>query len=168
MRRTKRRLFHFSKVVLWITVENNSSNWNQWILTVRPHLPQQLSLKQNSKITESVRCLHHLLHGCCCPMWSDMTLDTYLSSGKKTGRQPMWSTMYSLQTILSDNQPTSSIMVSAKSFLDKSRPLSLQPTQMGSRFIRPLCAEKLFVDRRMDMRPILLGRLFGVDLKTKS
>jgi len=31
---------------------------------------------------------------------------TYLSSGEKTGRRPLWSIMYSLQTILSDNQDT--------------------------------------------------------------
>ena len=34
---------------------------------------------------------------------------------------------------------TSSIMVSAKSFLDRSRTLSFQPTQMGSHSFRPLC-----------------------------
>ena len=63
---------------------------------------------------------------------------TYPSSSKKTGRRPLWSIMYLLQTTTRIRR-TSSIMVAAKSFLDRSRPLSLQPTQMGSRFIRPLC-----------------------------
>jgi len=36
-------------------------------------------------------------------------------------------------------RPASSIMVPAKSFPDRSRPLSFQPTQMASRIIRPLC-----------------------------
>ena len=36
-------------------------------------------------------------------------------------------------------RPTLLIMVAVKSFTDRSRPLTLQPTQIGFRFIRPLC-----------------------------
>jgi len=57
---------------------------------------------------------------------------TYLSSVEKTGRRPLWSIMYLLQTLLSDNQD--SIMVSAKSFPDRSTRCLYN---LGSRFIKP-------------------------------
>ena len=52
---------------------------------------------------------------------------------------PLWSIQYRPYYPSTRIRPTSLIIVSAKSFPDRSRPLSLQPTQMGSRFIRPLC-----------------------------
>ena len=67
-----------------------------------------------------------------CPIWSDQL--TYPRSGEKTGRRLLWSIMYSLQTLYYPTtriRPTSSLTVSAESLLDRSGPLSLQPTQMG-------------------------------------
>jgi len=64
---------------------------------------------------------------------------TYLSSGKKTSLCGQWCTRYRPCCPTARIRSISLIVVCAKSFLDSSRPLSLHPTQMGSRFIRPLC-----------------------------
>ena len=52
-----------------------------------------------------------------------------------TSESPVHSVFFTDETLLSNNQDSTYL---AKSFLDKSRP---QPTQMWSRFIRPLCVQ---------------------------